>query len=103
MVWLVDGSEPQCYASRMARYRFLLGTAATILVAACTAEDRSCSGFEINSPQDTTFTVPQLMAHAAAMGMTQQEAETLIYLEGITSVTSVEGGSSLCIDGKPDP
>lgn len=85
----------------MAYYRFLLGNAALLLVAACTAGDKSCSGFEISSPRETSFTVPQLMAHATAMGMTQQEAETLIYLEGITSTTTVEGGGSLCIDGKP--
>jgi hypothetical protein len=34
------------------------------------------------------------MAHATAMGMTQQEAETLIYLEGITP-THLSAGESI--------
>lgn len=74
-----------------------------ILLASCSAQDSECAGFEVASASgDTTFTVPELMAHATAMGMTQQEAETLIYLEGITSTTTVKSGKALCIDGKPD-
>lgn len=72
-----------------------------LLLGACTGADRECGGFEISTNTDRSFTVPELMAHATAMGMTQQEAETLIYLEGISSTTSLEAGSALCIDGKP--
>lgn len=41
------------------------------------------------------------MAHATAMGMTQQEAETLIYLEGISVSTKIGPGETICIDGRP--
>lgn len=40
------------------------------------------------------------MAHSAAMGMTQQEAETLLYLEGISPNDKLAPGESVCIDGK---
>lgn len=42
------------------------------------------------------------MAHAAAMGMTQQETETLLYLEGISTTVVLREGQSICIDGRPD-
>jgi len=68
----------------------------------CAEGDPDCSGFTVTpAPGQSSFTVPELMAHATAMGMTQQEAETLIYLEGISPSTPVEPGQPLCIDGKP--
>ena len=81
--------------------RTLISSAALLLLAACVGENGKCSGFEISSSSGRSFTVPELMAHATAMGMTQQEAETLIYLEGISSATSLKPGDTLCIDGKP--
>jgi len=69
---------------------------------ACAGQDSSCSGFTVTgSETKSTFTVQELMAHSAAMGMTQQEAETLIYLEGISPATKIEPGETICIDGKP--
>ena len=57
----------------------------------------------ITVPQNGSgFTVPQLMAHASAMGMSQQEAETLIYLEGISPQATLQPGETVCLDGKPD-
>jgi hypothetical protein len=41
------------------------------------------------------------MAHAAAMGMTQEEAETLIYLEGLSPSATLNAGESLCLDDRP--
>lgn len=73
----------------------------TFLIA-CAGQESSCSGFTITgSETKSTFTVQELMAHSAAMGMTQQEAETLIYLEGISPSTRIEPGETICIDGKP--
>ncbi len=46
--------------------------------------------------------MPQLMAHASAMGLNQQDAETLIYLEGISPQATLEPGRIICLDGKPD-
>ena len=64
----------------------------------------SCSGTLIEVPADGSgFTVPQLMAHASAMGMTQQEAETLIYLEGLAPQATLKAGERICLDGRPDP
>ncbi|QWC56548.1 hypothetical protein F7D01_05075 [Erythrobacter sp. 3-20A1M] len=61
----------------------------------------NCDGpvFEVPS---SGATVPQLMAHATAMGMTQREAETLIYLEGLNPQVTIEGGTTICLDGRPD-
>lgn len=64
--------------------------------------ESSCSGTVLRVPDGKGFTVPQLMAHASSMGMSQQEAETLIYLENISPQATVEGGSVICLDGKPD-
>ena len=61
-----------------------------------------CSGALIEVPEGQGFTVPQLMANAAAMGMTQEEAETLIYLEGLSPSATLNAGESLCLDGRPD-
>ena len=69
---------------------------------ACAAQDSSCSGFAVTGTETkNAFTVRELMAYSAAMGMTQLEAETLIYLEGISPSTRIEPGETLCIDGKP--
>lgn len=82
--------------------RLLLGTLVLLLASGCTAGADACSGFVVTSVDgDNSFTVPELMAHATSMGMTQQEAETLIYLEGIESSATVGASGSLCIDGKP--
>lgn len=86
----------------MASNRLILIPFLALLVASCAEAGGACSGFEVTSADgDTSFTVSQLMTHAAAMGMTQQEAETLIYLEGITSSADIKAGDSLCIDGIP--
>lgn len=61
-----------------------------------------CPGTLIEVPEGQGFTIPQLMAHAAAMGMTQEEAETLIYLEGLSPNATLDAGESLCLDGRPD-
>ena len=62
-----------------------------------------CAGTLITVPENGSgFTVPQLMAHASAMGMNQQEAETLIYLEGIAPQATLQPGERICLDGKPD-
>ena len=42
------------------------------------------------------------MAHASAMGMNQQDAETLIYLERIAPQATLQPGERICLDGKPD-
>ena len=62
-----------------------------------------CGGTLITVPQNGSgFTVPQLMSHASAMGMSQQDAETLIYLEGISPQATLQPGETVCLDGKPD-
>lgn len=77
--------------------------ATLVLFSGCDSDSGGCSGFTITGTStQTSFTVPELMAHATAMGMTQQEAETLIYLEGMTPSTRIEPGETICIDGKPD-
>jgi len=79
-----------------------LACSLSTILTGCTGQDSSCSGFTITgSETKNTFTVQELMAHSAAMGMTQQEAETLIYLEGISPSTRIEPGETICIDGKP--
>jgi hypothetical protein len=40
------------------------------------------------------------MAHSAAMGMSQEEAETLLFLEGISPNDKLAPGESVCLDGK---
>ena len=78
---------------------------AVVGLTACAVEgeEEACGGMLITAPADGagSFTVAQLMAHSAAMGMTQQEAETLIYLEGLSPTTRLEPGESRCLDGKP--
>ncbi|MBH1945483.1 hypothetical protein I5L01_14745 [Erythrobacter sp. YJ-T3-07] len=74
------------------------------LLGGCTqGGNAGCGGTLITVPQDGAgFTVPQLMAHATAMGMNQQEAQTLIYLEGISPQATLQPGETICLDGKPD-
>lgn len=81
---------------------------ACALTAACTAqsggEEQACGGVLLSAPEDgaSSFTVAQLMAQSAGMGMTRQEAETLLYLEGISPGSRLEPGESRCLDGRPD-
>lgn len=69
-------------------------------------DKRNCQGYVLTAPDkqvgDFDFTINELMAHSAAMGMTQQEAETLLYLEGIPVTHRLSPGETLCIDGRPD-
>ena len=82
-------------------------TGICLLAAACSeGEDSTCAGFLLSAPKAEnagpgSFSVAQLMAHSAAMGMTQQEAETLLYLEGIFPSHTLAPGETLCVDGKP--
>ncbi len=86
-----------------------LSILAYLLLAACTAgEDatEACGGFRLSAPEGEntgsgSFSVAELMAHSAAMGMTQQEAETLLYLEGISPSDKLAPGEAICVDGKP--
>lgn len=58
----------------------------------------------LSGPEGTgvaALSVAQLMAHSSAMGMTQQEAETLLYLEGIDPGDKLAPGELICVDGKP--
>lgn len=77
---------------------------AVVGLTACAVEgeEETCGGILLTAPADGSgsFTVSELMAHSAAMGMTQQEAETLIYLEGLSPGTRLEPGESRCLDGK---
>lgn len=62
-----------------------------------------CGGFVLQATGgDRSFTPADLVAHAAAMGMTQQETETLLYLEGVSTTVVLSEGQSICIDGRPD-
>ena len=66
-------------------------------------EQESCAGFILQATEgDRSFSAADLVAYAAAMGMTQQETETLLYLEGVSSTVVLRDGQSICIDGKPD-
>lgn len=80
----------------------ILAYCLALVCTACTGDTVSCSGFTVTgTARQTSYSVTQLMAHATAMGMTQQEAETLIYLEGISVTTRIEPGETICIDGRP--
>lgn len=78
-------------------------------LAACSpagdGEESACTGIALSAPEGEagtgSFTISELMAHSAAMGMTQQEAETLLYLEGISPAERLVPGETLCIDGNP--
>lgn len=84
--------------------------AAALMSSGCDTADKdvsaSCSGVLLTAPSSTndggSFTVAELMAHSSAMGMTQREAETLIYLEGLSASSTLKNGQTLCVDGKPD-
>ena len=81
-----------------------LGLIGVLAMSACTGSQPAqsdCEGTVLTVPSGGA-TIPQLMAHATAMGMTQREAETLIYLEGLNPQVTVEGGSTICLDGRPD-
>lgn len=88
----------------MSSRRAVAAGAVLALLGACNqAGEAGCTGTLITVPPNGAgFTVPQLMAHAASMGMSQQEAETLIYLEGIGPQATLQPGETICLDGKPD-
>jgi hypothetical protein len=87
----------------MRHFAHLAGISMAIGLVGCAQPATSeCSGFVVTASEDqSSFTVPELMAQANAMGMTQQEAETLIYLEGVSTTAKVTPGQTVCIDGKP--
>jgi hypothetical protein len=59
-------------------------------------KQEDCGRFALRAAGgDRSFTAADLVAHAAAMGMTQQETETLLYLEGVSPKRQ-----SICIDAK---
>ena len=67
------------------------------------SEQANCTGILITGPEigDTdsqSFTINELMAHSAAMGMTQEEADTLLYLKGISPSHRLAPGETLCIE-----
>lgn len=98
----VECGRSVCYIIGMI-HKFIPVLATFVLFSGCDAGGEACSGFTITGTStQTSFSVSELMAHATAMGMTQQEAETLIYLEGITPNTRIEPGETICIDGKSD-
>lgn len=90
----------------MLRVQMILGALIAVGLSGCDQEvSQTCSGTLIEVPEGgdgSGFTVPQLMAHASAMGMTQQEAETLIYLEGLSPQATLKAGERICLDGRPD-
>lgn len=78
-------------------------------LAACSSggegQEATCAGMLLSAPErgeagSGSFTVAELMAHSAAMGMSQEEAETLLFLEGISPNHSLAPGESICLDGK---
>ncbi|MEW9856487.1 hypothetical protein [Novosphingobium sp. M1R2S20] len=92
----------------MKRFWVHLSILPCLLVAACTGggDEAACSGILLTAPANGmagsgSMSIAQLMAHSAAMGMTQREAETLLYLEGISPSRTLEPGETICIDGKP--
>lgn len=84
--------------------------AAALLSSGCDTTDKDvsdqCSAVLLTAPKSKNdrapFTVAELMAHSSAMGMTQRDAETLIYLEGLSISSTLRDGQTLCVDGKPD-
>ncbi|MDG6078996.1 hypothetical protein E3U23_07300 [Erythrobacter litoralis] len=77
--------------------------AIAILLAGCSVNEATadCNGTVLTVPAEGA-SLPQVMAHATAMGMDRQEAETLLYLEGITPQASLEPGRTICLEGQPD-
>jgi hypothetical protein len=78
--------------------------AASALLAACSAQQEACGGTLVTVPEGggEGYTIPQLMAQAAAMGMTNEEAQTLIYLEGLSPQATLQPGETICLAGQPD-
>lgn len=84
--------------------------AAALLSSGCGAKGKDvgnqCRGVLLTAPDfasnGRSFTVAELMAHSSAMGMNQRDAETLIYLEGLSTSSTMQAGQTLCVDGKPD-
>lgn len=81
------------------------------VLSACSAdqsgEESACTGILLSASEDReagsgSFTISELMAHSAAMGMTQEEAQTLLYLEGISPSHRLAPGETLCVDGEPE-
>ncbi|MEO1969515.1 MAG: hypothetical protein ABGW87_12485 [Sphingomonadaceae bacterium] len=87
---------------------FSLVIALALATTACTASKNGkpqCAGTVLTVPKGADgkgFTIAQLMAHASAMGMSQKDAETLIYLEGINPQATLKPGETICLDGRPD-
>ena len=78
--------------------------ALVVALSACSGSEQGCSGTLVTVPQSSAQgdAISQLMAQAAAMGMTLEEAQTLIYLEGLTPQATLRPGERICLDGKPD-
>jgi hypothetical protein len=74
------------------------------LLVGCSVHDEACGGTIVTVPESggEGYTIPQLMAQAAAIGMTTEEAQTLIYLEGLSPQATLEPGDTICLDGQPD-
>lgn len=78
-------------------------------LAACSSggegREATCAGMLLSAPErgeagSRSFTVAELMAQSAALGMSQEEAETLLFLEGISPNHRLGPGESVCLDGK---
>ena len=85
------------------------GLACASVLAGCAKSDSGpvdeadCHGLFLKGPEvgdedSQSFTINELMAHSAALGMTQQEAETLLYLKGISPDHKLAPGETLCIE-----
>ncbi|WP_417594512.1 hypothetical protein [Parasphingorhabdus sp.] len=66
-------------------------------------DEANCRGLFLKGPEvgdedSQSFTINELMAHSAALGMTQEEAETLLYLKGISPHHKLAPGETLCIE-----
>ena len=100
---------PDAFSSRHSRMASFVLVAA-LLSSGCdtagTDVSDQCNGILLTAPESKndrgSFTVAELMAHSSAMGMTQRDAETLIYLEGLATSSTLRDGQALCVDGKPD-
>ena len=78
--------------------------ALALALVACGASDRqACTGTLVTMPANGSGdAISQLMAQAAAMGMSTQDAQTLIYLEGLSPQVTLKPGETICLDGRPD-
>jgi len=87
----------------------LTGLACASALAGCAQSDlepvdeADCHGLFLKGPavgdeDSQSFTINELMAHSAALGMTQEEAETLLYLKGISPNHKLAPGETLCIE-----